>query len=383
MHLFIFENLNILTLGIIICAVLLLVGGILLKKKVFFLILAISSIFIPMSLFLQYYALLDNYYTSKLPLAISESVQNIIEKDYGIGKFYEDAKQSIKAGKCITYHGFFSGLKEGGYYWLMPYCKDPPTTLSSIDVTTNSENIDCDSFPYVRWRKDMIFWLNYKPMNSLIGQPMTIWFYSITATLILLIFLLGYKYIICSSGYSNRMKGCFVAMVSILPITIILGLTNLPGVYLNSYNAVKNSLTSSNIALLQKIFDDTRKVSLVQSPSFLQQQNINEIFVSRTPLLLADYLRVDLDLYNYLFFFPDEKIPVIFEISRQMHLEKIGEGLYIGKYGEYIHKSNTTTLICWACWVATWIGYMLMIFGLYKKNHESRKSREEILGTKL
>ncbi len=99
-------------------------------------------------------------------------------------------------------------------------------------------------------------------------------------------------------------------------------------------------------------------------PGEAQERNIhNGIgFVSKKPFFPYDYIRVNVDLFNYLFYAPGLTEENLVEINPKLTYRSLGDGIWLGQYSDYIKAvfrlelSYFISYILWAvmCGISIW-----------------------------
>ena len=99
-------------------------------------------------------------------------------------------------------------------------------------------------------------------------------------------------------------------------------------------------------------------------PGEAQERNIhNGIgFVSKKPFFPYDYIRVNVDLFNYLFYAPGLTEENLVEINPKLTYRSLGEGIWLGQYSDYIKAvfylllAYLVAFILWAvmCGISIW-----------------------------
>ena len=99
-------------------------------------------------------------------------------------------------------------------------------------------------------------------------------------------------------------------------------------------------------------------------PGEAQERNIhNGIgFVSKKPFFPYDYIRVNVDLFNYLFYAPELTEENLVEINPKLTYRSLGDGIWLGQYSDYIKAvfrlelSYFISYILWAvmCGISIW-----------------------------
>lgn len=95
-----------------------------------------------------------------------------------------------------------------------------------------------------------------------------------------------------------------------------------------------------------------------------QEKSIHngEVFLSKTPLMYYDYIRINVDLYNYLFFAPSLTQKELNSINPQMKFRYLQDGIWLGRYANLISLSMWILI---AYMIATPLWAIVLFFSCY------------------
>ena len=121
-------------------------------------------------------------------------------------------------------------------------------------------------------------------------------------------------------------------------------------------------------------------------PGEAQERNIhNGIgFVSKKPFFPYDYIRVNVDLFNYLFYAPGLTEENLVEINPKLTYRSLGEGIWLGQYSDYIKAVSYLLLaylissILWAvvCGISIWFLWSDIRGWLKRRKLKSQEKQE-------
>lgn len=166
----------------------------------------------------------------------------------------------------------------------------------------------------------------------------------------------------------------FVAFISWLIFFLIY--FPCPRNYENSYHSTFTQLKSHQNSL-KFLLDSTPETSLakldcLQDMSFntptselvdtylfplgRQEKNIHNgsVFVSKKPFFPYNYIRINVDLFNYLFYAPGLTLDDLNELNDQMEYRYLGNDIWLGQYRKYIdavtelHRAYVISILLWS-----------------------------------
>ena len=121
-------------------------------------------------------------------------------------------------------------------------------------------------------------------------------------------------------------------------------------------------------------------------PGEAQERNIhNGIgFVSKKPFFPYDYIRVNVDLFNYLFYAPELTEENLVEINPKLTYRSLGNGIWLGQYSDYIKAvfylllAYLVAFILWAvmCGISIWFLWSDIRGWLKRRKLKLRENQE-------
>ncbi len=299
-----------------------------------------------------------------MKFCINEFTQTLIADKFGIEELYTAGTGSTETKQNIRFPVYSSDvIKDDSYELLFRYARVPALLSSTIWIS--KENAPP---PYGnRISGDRVFW---KPSYLFIGSTEAIQYALMQKYLSklflfefcvwLVISLAGYKY--AYEEMYTAEKSLFTILMSlILMIWIFWGMLLTPPIYMNSYKSVIKNLR--NEPFPARIGETNQTGTSVLSLANKEYK----VFISKDNFLPTNYLRIDLDLFNYIYL-AEKESDIIH--SPEMTLKQVGEKLFIGKYKSYIRKSNFSTLMILSILAAQvfLMGYFARKYMRVKKN---------------
>lgn len=114
--------------------------------------------------------------------------------------------------------------------------------------------------------------------------------------------------------------------------------------YYKSKEFIKHQIHFSDFKIL---LDRVHDVSLHSAPLFLKEAGIGKVFISRKPFFPYNYIRINLNIFNFLFVSTEEID--LSKINPLLKSKKLSNELWLGYYEEgnlIIHRLSYFTKIC-------------------------------------
>ena len=109
-------------------------------------------------------------------------------------------------------------------------------------------------------------------------------------------------------------------------------------------------------------------------PTMPQEKNIGKdrVFISAPPAFKDNYMRLNIDAYNYVFVSPELTQQALSAINEKMHYVDKGDGIWLGQYRTdmwYIQLFHWLNILWWVCLAGLWIG-SISVFIISARNKE-------------
>lgn len=115
------------------------------------------------------------------------------------------------------------------------------------------------------------------------------------------------------------------------------------------------------LAGLKSNISTTEFEKLGNYPDRAQERNVHngEVFLSRTPFFPYDYVRINVDLFNYLFYSPKLTAENLEKINPHMTYKPLADGFWLGQYTDYIDW-NKRLNFCYYVTVFAWLASLAL-----------------------
>lgn len=109
-----------------------------------------------------------------------------------------------------------------------------------------------------------------------------------------------------------------------------------------------------------------------------QEKNIHNgsAFISKQPFFPYNYIRINIDLFNYLFYAPKLTKQDLESINARMEYRNLGDGIWLGQYHNYV---SAVKCLPWAYGISLLLWGIMIAVSLYKyikilnKNRDTRE----------
>jgi hypothetical protein len=342
----------------------------------------IGILYSVLMLMLLYFNFSINIATSTIAIngGINERVQNYVEQRIGIKKLILGLNSNPNTDNPydnLFYSAFkntrsysFRGTKESSSGAIYVRLDGPPDIVPTKDKIVYW----CES-TYFQGNNSFIIWnISNRHVNN---------FFVLAGIGGLLFFLCVYfftkSYLMKKGRWNETYTLPLLLSTLFLPCIITLCFWQIPGF---SAEHFLNPIISKVVTWeepqrdMEKILKNTSEVSLVSSPVFLKIFCKPNVFVSKKPLFPHNYVRINLDIFNYLFYAPE--VNSLKEINPLMEYTKLADGIWLGSYTEYNSLRARFMIIPYICLFSIWLAFIVLIIGCYRLiNKEKSKILEQ------
>jgi hypothetical protein len=305
----------------------------------------------------------------KMKYGINEYLQDKITDIWGIENFYTLAQKSIKndilESKLRYDKNFYGLIWNDAYVGSIKYSKEPPRFISEITVLSSPVLLShSDSnFIEVKWRENFIFSSNDKLISILLkcNALKYICLFLTFEFIFLLIFFSCEKF----NKLPRTLKKIYLGSIVFIPLflfpTIIVctrGLYFKPSSILAEISEKKN---------LDYLADCLRGNSFPfgSRNSIYIGGNKYDMFISRDNFFPSDYIRVNIDIFQYVFY-AEKQSDII--CSSNMVVVPIGDHLYYGYYKNYIKIANQSFVFLFSLVLLQIIAGIIFIVKYFRRN---------------
>lgn len=255
----------------------------------------------------------------------------------------------------------------------MPIPRDSKIWAGNIYVQkdgTINNNLANIKGKLVVWRKNLSFETNYCAFRNNIIRYYERWQQIYIFSTIGSLILFGLTYInlkICKKTEIDKfLLVVSLVIIFIIPLFITLRLPSYDFfIKKNEKQKFVNYVTQRTyLPELQKLLNDTTEVSLQIAPLFLSTKGCDKVFVSKMPFFPYNYVRINLDVFNYLFYAPD--VNDLKQINPLLEYKNLGNGFWLGSYAEFNAIKNRSAIEATIFCVIIWIGFMVFVIALCK-----------------
>ncbi len=264
----------------------------------------------------------DSFYRARLH--VQEIVQNMLCEEYGsINNFYRKiGEQGNHTGITfikkdnVTEVGYISRLI-GGYYPLMNVIAQTP----SVDYADQRPND---------------YWNSTIQLNDFAPEKI-IKIELLYVCLIVTGFTIAWLF--CGLGVVNNLKRrSIIVCVTVFCILSSLPIMAYPLKYfpcniinLNKQSAVTDILLKDNVLeTLKRHLDSTETSSIIQIDNNEIPLSVKEFFIGKDDIFASNYIRIDVDPFNYIYYLPDGNNPQI--LNARVQWDKLTPEIWAAKY---------------------------------------------------
>jgi len=117
--------------------------------------------------------------------------------------------------------------------------------------------------------------------------------------------------------------------------------------------------------------------SLSNYPAQPQERNVHngEVFLSKAPFFPYDYIRINVDLYNYLFWGPDLEATTMTKINPYMTYTKLSDGFWLGQYTDYINWEKRL-YFCYYVALFSWLASLVLAVRIVRSGFRNANQPE-------
>lgn len=306
---------------------------------------------------------------AKLPLGVNEYFQDQLSSHFGIEAFFKKTHEILQNEetdeKIHWREDYIASTWDDAYVGMIRYSKDPPKILGEIVVLKSlTAPFEFDDYhSWVHWRDDYSFGSN----SELILQILTLKKFKI-------ILMLSTIWVICLTifalfgtgfqKYSNIHKSFYLCTIAAIPVLFLMVATqSVKHIYIPPQKAFDFFKSASSLHLASSLLADSTQSNFYENS--LKEQDIKyDIFISKKRFLPTTYLRINISLFQYVFYAKDHKDIIH---PKEMTIAKIAENLFYGYYDEYI-RVNNHTCICIYTLIGMQFLAILMTLGVQLRN---------------
>jgi hypothetical protein len=231
----------------------------------------------------------------------------------------------------------------------------------------------------ITWNKNLLFMSDYRGVKDYLSSS----YFRYNRSYILGAVLVAIQCIFFFFIFKKSLDKVNIFLLLLLTVVIpVISLKNFGSNYLlanNPYseaNSLIKSFAEENIDL-GKILKGTKKIS--KNTLSYDTDKKPEIFVSKKPFFPYNYVRINLGLLNYLFYFPDDKVA---EVNPLMDFKKVGNHFWLGTYNEFYQIYKESRFIKLICRSIIWTAFMIMaVCILLKRNILKNFTQKKVKGS--
>lgn len=287
--------------------------------------------------------------THKIPLGINEHFQDRVSLKYGLEEFYLRGQQAIAKNETNMWFYkywppyYFDAVDEKYYSGTIRYSKEPPRFLSNITILRAEENKKDEEITEENqsaWKYDYIFTANDALLIKLLKN---------TEFKVILLIFLGIQLFFFTISFAWHKKyklSLYNRIIHIILVFLIIILVEAIGLCYFSVSSLnpRRLINIMNASDANSFFNELQNktsqsgVQKIKPPFNLTEKTF---FVSKNNFLPTNYTRMNIDLFQYIFY---AESPHDIVHPKRMKITKIGKKLYWGHYDEYIRLNNQTTV---------------------------------------
>lgn len=282
-----------------------------------------------------------------LPFGVNEFVQDQLASRWGLKVFVSEARNVIQEKKeHIHWRPDYIDLTwDRAYVGMIRYSKDPPKTIGDIVVLESPATpfpfeLGNKSFSWTSWRPDFYFGTDQELILKNLSLKefkfitfiSTIWILCCTTY-----FMLNVKSKKHITAY-NIVSLCTVAIIPILLISI--AITFVKKIHVAPVEAINLFSKIETQNALDKLLKNSTECTYHKDFQLEPSHKYN-IFISNKNFLKTNYIRINISLFQYVFFakrFDDIIHP------KSMKVNQITKNIYYGYYSKYIKENSRTVL---------------------------------------
>lgn len=329
------------------------------------------AVFYPMLgglLFGSWLLTMNSYHPHEISWGINEYVQDQISNDWGLEKFYQMALKSIEKDneRIHWFWDFRPTVENQVFIGTFTYSKKiSPQAISQILISAHGaeDEIQRGKFNNTAWNNHYIFHSDEKMMEKMLTQEKSKKGLLVLMTAFIMLLAVSYKFI---PATSQKATNIYLACLALVPLsTLYIAATYSPGLYFTPPPRYLEKLGDKQ--LFYHISQLCPNISY--AGTFKSNDSDLKYFVCRPTFLAGDYIRINIDRFQYLYYAKNKEKIVS---SPQMKLISLGHDLYLGKYDYYMKKSNSTTLFfifIWSSGALALIIFYVIFFRKRRKIH--------------